>query len=124
MDPNKRASHVQGQEPVVTPEVLKAAIAEQKACEPGYDPLGTEPVLKEHLYEEMLKVCGKMGLAGAPTVVLQGVRMDMERLLDLTVATLQAANHELWKDLLPQPDVKGLRVRPSAPPVAEDEIPF
>ena len=110
-----------GCEPLVTSEVLGAAIAEQNKHAKGYDPLGTEPRLKEYLYEEMLKVCGRMGLAGAPANVLQGVRGELERLLDLTVATLQAANRELWKDLLPQADELGLKVRRSPAPVAEDD---
>jgi len=98
---------------VVGRKVLAAEMARQKQRKRGYDPLATEPVLKEHLNDEMLKICGRMSLCGAPFQVVRGVRTDMEKLLDLTVATLQAGHREQWDDLLPQPDENGLKVNAS-----------
>ena len=96
---------------IVKQEMLDGAMAEQRNPKRGYDPLGTEPVLRSHLHDEMLKVCGRMSLCGVPTSVVRGVRMDMERLIDLTIATLQSAYRDMWNGLLPTVDECGLKVR-------------
>lgn len=100
----------QTSEPAVDQDVLTEQIERQERMERGYDPISSEPVLKEHLYEEMLKVCGKMALCGAPSEVVRGVRSDMERLLDLTIASFKAAMDKLWADFLPTADAQGLKV--------------
>ena len=104
MKPTNHVSKSDGHEPLVTSAILEATIAEQKKRKKVYNPLASEPLLKSHLYDEMLKVCGRMGLAGVPSPILRGVRTDVEKLLQLTVAALQAANRELWQGFLPLED--------------------
>jgi len=114
MKPTSRESKSSGHEPLVTQSVLEATISDQKKRKKDFDPLVSEPLLKSHLYDEMLKVCGRMGLAGAPPMVLRGVRVDVERLLRLTVATLQSANRELWQGFLPLEDGTDLEEKSEA----------
>lgn len=88
---------------VVDDHALQAAMQEQAdndASSVG-EVIPAEPVLSSFLQDEILKLVGKLGLAGAETNILQGVACDLHRLLGLTAKAVRQGYRVLLDDFLP-----------------------
>lgn len=106
---------------LVSIEMIRQAVQKQKSSKmddlleievDSNTPAGlleAEPILKDFLEDEILKICGRMGLCDAPTYTIRGVRGDIETLLEMTVDLLGMAYGKLLSDFLPEEDGK---VRP------------
>ncbi len=117
---------------LVSIEMIRQAVQKQKSSgledllESGLDsksvvnPLDTEPILRDFLEDEILKICGRMGLCGAPTSTIRGVHRDIQNLLEITVGLLGTGYGELLSDFLPGEDGK---VRPYPARRSEDHEP-
>jgi hypothetical protein len=57
-----------------------------------------EPALAGYIYETTAGIAGKMGLAGAPTEIVQGSHEDMLAVILTCIQALRRGHFELWKD--------------------------
>ena len=67
MDKAHKASDRKKHMAIVDQRILGVEVSRQKQSEPeqgesAYDPIGSEPVLREYLNGEMLRTCGNMSL--------------------------------------------------------------
>jgi len=99
--------------------MLSKVLEEQAEAKCQYDPIGEEPVLEKYFHDELLKICGRMGLAGAPPPVVRGVLSDVHRVAQAMVGTVRKAHRVLWDDVLPEVAGSDLKVNPTKPHIGK-----
>jgi hypothetical protein len=68
----------------------------------GFTFVETEPVLSEYCHDELLRILGKLAVAGASSGVVRGVGADIHRLITVTATAMRSAYGSLLEDFLPE----------------------
>ncbi len=103
---------------VVDHEALGAALREQEEQESDDgEIIRAEPFLSNFVQGELLKVYGKLGLAGAPPGLLHGLATDLNRLLGVTAGAVRMGYRALLSDFIPESfgSAKGKSLSPQPP---------
>jgi len=108
-------------EAVVNTQTLEQALEQLDQEGRKYNPLGVEPVIEQHIREELLKISGRMGMTGAPTGIIRGVHHDVKKLFGQVVTALQNGHRDLWDGVLPEIEGDNLRVRAARPAPDEEQ---
>ena len=61
---------------------------------------GREPILGAYIQESMASLAGKLALAGAPTMLVQGMYNEVLALLLSSVEAQRRGHYALWKDCI------------------------
>lgn len=78
---------------------------------------GREPILGAYIQEGMASLAGKLALAGAPTMLVQGVYNEVLALLLSSVEAQRRGHYALWKDCITGTPLE--RLEPPQTPLGE-----